>query len=105
MIHIVVKRGMLAMRPRMTKQPWRQTEIGSGYGPADVEQIQRMENEGCCVPASLGDPPKANKSREDAEIHGIYQDIQERKTYANRIYILISAWLIASHVIVMLQGF
>lgn len=43
--------------------------------------------------------------KQAAEVSGIVQDIEERKTYAKRIFILLVVWLIAIGVILFLQGF
>src|SRR5579872_1576165 len=39
-----------------------------------------------------------------AQVAGIKQDISERKVYANKIFVLISAWLIGVFVVILLCG-
>jgi hypothetical protein len=62
--------------------------------------------------ASTKDDPQAKleseffvKSREAAEVKGIYQDLEERKKYAGRIFNLICGWLCALFGLLLLQGF
>jgi hypothetical protein len=45
-----------------------------------------------------------NQQRE-AEIHGLKQDIDERKKYASRFFWLSCGWLLVITTILMLQGF
>jgi hypothetical protein len=46
-----------------------------------------------------------DKKRLEAEIHGLEQDIDERKRYASRFFLLSCAWLLSIIAILMLQGF
>lgn len=45
-----------------------------------------------------------DKKIKDLHIEGLKQDIKERKDYANKIFKLISFWLVAVLVILILQG-
>lgn len=45
------------------------------------------------------------RQKQAAELSGIVQDIQERKTYARRIFCLLVAWLAVIGVILFLQAF
>jgi len=46
-----------------------------------------------------------DRAQKEAELESFRQDIGARKQYANRIFILICAWLISMLVLLLLEGF
>ena len=77
--------------------------------PSTVEELlSRIEE----PEAPLPEPDDHTKSeqedidykRQDALLKGLLQDIEERKTYARRIYRLICGWLIAVFILVYFHG-
>ncbi len=80
----------------------------------DLSALYRALKSGRLVPTTVSDIPDAryraetqdlDSQRAQAELSGIKLDIEQRKTYADRIFHLVLFWLSAIGVVIFVQGF
>jgi hypothetical protein len=80
--------------PTDEKQPVDLGAIGPGELPPDAPSPESDKEERAFLLA-----------QKQAELESYKQDTEERRKYANRIFELVSIWLVGIFVILMVQGF
>ena len=78
----------------------RTTEFSKVFRSADENKLSQLSSQES-VPGELDE---LNKEKIRLELKSKKQDIDERKLYADRIFKLVSIWLIGLGVVVFLQG-